>query len=319
MINKKDVIEYFISGKTQKECSLKFNTTIANIGYILKKNNISSDFHRKNKDIFIKNLYDKGYSCNEICNILNIKFYDLLAYVRNRKLNILFGKNKKYFQNDDYFENINTKDKAYFFGFIVADGYVNEKSLKIAIQEKDVEILECFKKYIKSNTILSTINQYDLKYNRQIQKAITINSKKISKDLSSYGAIQNKSHKTYFPNISESLYSHFIRGVFDGDGCITYNKNNNNGSFSIVGNFDLINKIQDVLVKECSLKKTKLYKKPKEKNNITNLRYSGDNQIKKIYDYLYKESDDLFLKRKKEKFEYCFKNKEYYKTFKKLC
>ena len=32
---------------------------------------------------------------------------------------------KKYFYDDNYFEKIDSEDKAYYLGFLYADGYVN--------------------------------------------------------------------------------------------------------------------------------------------------------------------------------------------------
>lgn len=37
---------------------------------------------------------------------------------------------KKYYFNENYFESINTYEKAYVLGFIYADGYNREENLK---------------------------------------------------------------------------------------------------------------------------------------------------------------------------------------------
>ena len=34
---------------------------------------------------------------------------------------------RKYFHQEDFFENINTEEKAYWLGFMFADGYISEK------------------------------------------------------------------------------------------------------------------------------------------------------------------------------------------------
>ena len=61
-----------------------------------------------------------------------------------------------YFFDFDFFEKIDNELSAYWLGFIYADGCVEKKnkygeqSFKIAIHEKDQEILEHFKEDIKS-------------------------------------------------------------------------------------------------------------------------------------------------------------------------
>ena len=116
--------------------------------------------------------------------------------------------------NKDYFQKIDTEDKAYFLGFIVADGCISEKSNSVQIIQKETYILEEFKKYIEFNGPV-----YKDEY-RGIS-CITVNSSKTKKDLENLGITPNKTMIVKYPNISEHLQNHFIRGVFDGDGCIS--------------------------------------------------------------------------------------------------
>lgn len=218
------------------------------------------------------------------------------------------GGNLKYTLNHNYFENINSRDKAYFLGLLVADGSVNNKNLvSTFLQEKDKHILETFKNYLNYTGVI--------KYNKnrtktsQAQYSLRFISKKICEDLSKYGVVKNKTFITYFPDIPEEFYSNFIRGVFDGDGCIYISQNLRNSLFSITGNKMLLTKIQDVLKEFCLLNNNnKVYeiKSIKGTNSIHTIHFGGRKQIKRIYDYLYKDSGDLFLKRKKEKFEKLF-------------
>lgn len=119
---------------------------------------------------------------------------------------------------------------------------------------------------------------------------------------------------------------HFIRGYFDGDGCIWDGKPKimtvknekkpgqfrqklvHNVKFTFTGNYNFINALQDYLVKTLGFKKTKLnFSKAKNKNNTTSdsvctMEYSGRGQVKKLYDYMYSDAT-LFGDTKKLKFE----------------
>jgi hypothetical protein len=69
------------------------------------------------------------------------QYYNLL------KLNNIEKRPKvsKFNFNEDYFESIDTEDKAYFLGFIVADGSVSDDTNTIKIIQKETDILYEFK------------------------------------------------------------------------------------------------------------------------------------------------------------------------------
>lgn len=201
--------------------------------------------------------------------------------------------------NDNFFEKIDFKDKAYFLGLMMTDGWINKKGIGIALKDTDSYILHKYKEVLKYT---GKIGKYILKNNTTMSYLI-LTSEKIKNDLAIYGVVQAKSHKTYFPEIPEEFHSHFIRGVFDGDGCIYIPKNKKSGiSFSIVGNVILLEKIQEILLK-IGFNKVILNKGSSKKENIKTLKYGGSKNCKKFYDYIYKDCEDLFLTRKKEKFE----------------
>ena len=147
--------------------------------------------------------------------------------------------NKKNQYNSNYFENIDTEAKAYFLGFIFADGciYVRkrknriEKTFRMNLAETDKEVLLMLKKEIEFNGELyfiegkeftSPINNKN--YTRKDQYAIFISSDEFVSNIMKWG-LENR--KTYMdlklPKISDELMRHFIRGYFDGDGCIYKN------------------------------------------------------------------------------------------------
>ena len=55
---------------------------------------------------------------------------------------------RKYDVNQNYFDIIDTQNKAYFLGFLYADGNVSKdnNNIQIALQARDLHILESFKK-----------------------------------------------------------------------------------------------------------------------------------------------------------------------------
>lgn len=116
------------------------------------------------------------------------------------------------------FENIDSEEKAYWLGFLMADGCVFEKrnSIELSLKEEDLEHLKKFKRFMKSEHKISK----KIKHGKYVGYRITITNKKIKKDLINNECIPNKTKNMKFPNIEKNLYNHFIRGYFDGDGSI---------------------------------------------------------------------------------------------------
>lgn len=124
----------------------------------------------------------------------------------------------KYKVNKRFFKEWSRK-MAYVLGFIVADGYVCEKTKRIDIQG-ELQPLNTIRKIMKSTHPVVFMK----KRNRH---RLAINGKALIKDLVKLGVRQKKSLTVEFPKVPAKYLSHFIRGLWDGDGCIHYAKRRN--------------------------------------------------------------------------------------------
>jgi hypothetical protein len=130
------------------------------------------------------------------------------------------GDDFMYSINEDYFKTW-TKNMAYITGFICADGCVmsgkrNSGVLNIALAEKDRSILNFISKEMSDN---------DVPVKDRIccgKKCVRIDicRRRIVEDLIQMGVVERKSKILMPINVPEEVYSHFIRGYFDGDGYI---------------------------------------------------------------------------------------------------
>lgn len=139
---------------------------------------------------------------------------------------------RQYSFNEDYFENIDTENKAYWLGLIAADGYISKRksgqnSFTLALHE--IEPLEALRNDLESNKpiYIQDNSKYENKYSNNIGYRITFVSNKMVSDLERNGIIERKTFKLKLPNLRKDLYSHFIRGYFDGDGSVFYSKSQN--------------------------------------------------------------------------------------------
>lgn len=224
--------------------------------------------------------------------------------------------------DENFFENIDNEKKAYWLGFIAADGCVsrnrNSLYLSIGLSARDIEHLKKFKNDTGSS---SKIIIYDVA-NRKGQSykscSIQIYNKKICSDLISHGIIERKSLKLKFNQNfhNQELIKHFIRGYFDGDGCISVSKKEKNKvKFSLLGTQDFLDGCSRFLSEKIKIK----YKNSKNyiNRNYYELEWSGRINCKKILDYLYEDSN-IFLDRKYKKYNEIYKNYIYKETRKKI-
>lgn len=206
--------------------------------------------------------------------------------------------NKKYDVNELFFENIDTKEKAYFLGLMMSDGSVSDRSIIISLQEKDRSILEKFKKTIEYTGPLAL--QVSKNIDHQSTSILRIYSRELVKSLSTLGCGKGKTYTLRFPNIKEEFYSHFIRGFFDGDGCII--KKTSGYYFSITGNKNFLLDLNNILSKCININPCKISRKNKSSELFGAIQYSKNSDLLKIKDYIYKDCENLYIERKYIKF-----------------
>lgn len=145
-------------------------------------------------------------------NISQKTFYN---YLHEKGLAKITANYNKQTCDENFFKTINSEEKAYWLGFIFADGSVNNKRLIIELSDIDVGHLIKFKK-----DICATNNIYKRK-NRPTVK-IEICKKNLVKDLAKYGCIKNKTYNGWIDQslLGDEYKRHFLRGFLDGDGYI---------------------------------------------------------------------------------------------------
>lgn len=137
---------------------------------------------------------------------------------------------RKYELREDYFDKIDSAEKAYFLGLLYADGNVAKGNFRIELTGSDKPLLERFRDaiYLDSNRPLyrvrGKIKQWGQKRCRtRLGYCLAVFSSKIADALIKHGCGPKKTDVIRFPfgSLPEQYYRDFIRGYFDGDGCIT--------------------------------------------------------------------------------------------------
>lgn len=203
------------------------------------------------------------------------------------------GRPRKYTLNENYFESINTKNKAYIVGFIYADGSVTNNCLSLVIKESDIEILEFIKNELNYG---GEIKSFVHKTNGNKYIRLSLHSKKIVNDLINIGIIKNKTFLSKsLPKICDYLFSDMLRGFFDGDGSIYKSKNINRKqeeyTISFSSNKFVLEEIKEKLL-TLTISSAKIRYRNKNSIFSGNLEIRGNTNIEKFKNFIY--SDDSF-------------------------
>lgn len=208
-------------------------------------------------------VYDR--SITKLSDKYGINRKTIIKYLKERNIEITQSYNKVPF-NETVFDSIDTEEKAYWLGFMYADGYITSKSFRIGLSLaiKDIEHLRKFNAFLQYSKGMNVTNSHQFgskeKYNKsgELMQTVStvITNKHLWEALNSKGCVPNKSLILKFPDESifkdKSLIRHFIRGYFDGDGSLgLYQHSKTNPkleeSLIFVGTQQFLYKVQEYL------------------------------------------------------------------------
>lgn len=257
-------------------------------------------------------LYLNGVSLTKASQEVGSSPKRLSKYIKSQGIEITNPTVKRVIK-DDFFKVIDNEKKAYWLGFIYADGYIIETISKtgkvksmylgIGLQEGDREHLQKF---------LSDIEYVNGKVRNKLVKLngkeintvrVSINHTNMCRDLIKLGVTPRKSHTLTFPSteiVPSHLLPHFIRGYLDGDGCVEHRPTKTDGirlRVSMVGTkWFLEGLMARVPIFQANIRGDKRSAIPTSNNVIS---YSC-NRANTIANYLYKNAN-VYLDRKYNK------------------
>jgi intein-encoded DNA endonuclease-like protein len=221
------------------------------------------------------------------------------------KKNDIHLTNRKYNVNHSFFKEIDSEEKAYWLGFLFADGCVRQTKhgsqviLKLSVKDKGH--LSKFKKNIKSEHKIVYDKSHVISKKGTLSTSnnclIRVNSCEMVNDLIKQGCTPKKTFIIDKPNIEEKYYKHFLRGYYDGDGNFFYNEKTKTSVITIVcASKEFRTFIVEILSKLPNI--GKIHEDDKKYTiKITNIV-----GIIKFLSYIYDESK-IELTRKKEYYE----------------
>ena len=303
------IINLYKEGNSKTEIRDKINfKNIQPITNLLKKEGFGEFKGTNRKELNsevninkIKELRDRGLSTLEIGRELD--FYPQVVENILRRQSAFFKKrtvyDRVYTINEEFFNVIDTEEKAYIIGFICADGYVGQGTIQFYISVKDINILEKIKKCLGSNALISFSTQKNpYKKGKEFCELCRLQLSSV-KLINSLDFIpKNKTYNlnsSIIDNIPQQYIRDFLRGYFDGDGNITFGKKYGSStiySVHVAGNKEFLeNTFQKYIP---STNKMYFYKNSKQ---CWTWNVTSKERVINFLSYLYKDSS-IYLDRK---------------------
>lgn len=235
--------------------------------------------------------YKEGNSVTSIAKELGIDRHRLSKELKQHGV-VISKTSSKYKYDESFFIDINTEEKAYWLGFMYADGYVSEKDCKfeLGLKGDDINHVEKFRDTIVPGKPI---------YIRKKDGSCRLNgtNKNITTSLIEKGCVPNKSKILEFPTtdiVPEYLMKHFLRGFFDGDGCIHICSRNDKGVASwTCGSKSFLEDLKKFLEKTLDISKTVI---SIDYNGCCEYRHHGNSALT-VLQYLY-DGCSIYLDRK---------------------
>ena len=299
----KKLLQNKLNNKSIDEISEELKVDISTIKRWIKKFDLELNKEKplyQNKEWLIEKA-NQFNTIKEIADKYNLNEYTLSCWYRKFNIKLNHSKNTDF--NENYFNKINCENKAYFLGFLMADGCMNKdlNTISLGLKLEDEYML---KKLLSELNYKKKITYAKSGFNKDAAY-IQIHSIKMCKDLIYLGISPKKSGKEYFPKdeIEYKFIKDFIRGFLDGDGWIT-NYINEDKYYNVQTGFvsmsiNILIGIKEFIKKEINIEGN--INKRKDRDNLYDLIFYSNN-AKQFLDYIYKDSN-IFLIRKKEKYD----------------
>ena len=320
VLSKEKLMElHYDKGLPLSEIARMHNSTPRSVHIYMKHLNLTSKKGQRAKE------YSSGYKI-KIIDIPKDKLYELYyeKEMSLQKIGELYGKPREYIHrrmkkygfktrtrseawkhrstgnvyeiNRDFFHNW-TNEMAYVLGFILTDGNISDDDDSVRIAVKDVEILEKIRIMLASSHPIKHLKEHGT---YRFSFAIV----SMTERLRELGITSNKSLVVKFPKVPEKFLSHFIRGVFDGDGSVFFEPRSKKSPLRVnftSGSEEFITTLEGILHAQAGVSKRTIYELHRKSTSYY-IRYPHSDSLK-FFEYIYAGADEsMWLERKYQKF-----------------
>ncbi len=296
--------QYVNRGRNTVQIAEMLGCDNTSVGRLLKRNGIPR-IHTPNEikltDIqrrAICKAYADGATSIELSKSYGVCDGTIRKIVRENNMDIRPAKRRSIIKLHNYFHTIDSPEKAYFLGWLISDGCVvcrsksgRSPAISLELKSADKYIIEMFA------DVLGADKSHVRDFQKRDHSYFRFASQEMADDLASYGVVERKSTVNHFPELSQEMMSHAIRGYFDGNGTVTIDRHGYL-RFAFYGSQYICEELRQYLHEHIGLRLNTV-----GKSTCYHVWWGGISQARAFYDYIYADCGQLFLRRKREKFD----------------
>lgn len=246
----------------------------------------------------LQSRYENGETCAQIASTLGVDGSTVNLWLKKAGVPRR-SSGRLYLAREDFFDRVDTEVKAYLLGLLFADGcnHRSERSGTVSLDLLDRELVELARDALYPNRDMPI--KVRERQGMVPVFCLRVGSYRLSDAPSNLGMVPRKSLVLEFPTqVPDALLVHFIRGYFDGDGCLTRSRDRNSNGFlrfswRMLGTPQFLSKVQEVLTASVGVRSS-----IRRNRSVSELYVSGNRQVLRVTEWLYKNAT-VFLQRKR--------------------
>lgn len=201
-------------------------------------------------------------------------------------------RNRLYKLNPHIFDNLDNEASAYLHGFIYADGHIGrDKTLTINVSDEDKVHMDKIRIAMQTEAPVRIVKNYGY---GKANARLSFTDRYMASQLQSKGIVIGRtSPELAFSSIPESMFNHWLRGFFDGDGSARKSK-----SIIFCGSYEFLSMLRDRITYHCQTNPNLAISEHITKS-IHYIGYSGRLVALRVADFMYKDAT-IWLERKRQ-------------------
>lgn len=223
----------------------------------------------------------------------------------------IYDINRKHAVNAAYFSQIETERQAYWLGLLWADGNIGKTAKRCAGPNR-LRLVQLWTRKKLIQSFLDDINtDVAIKCIKKSGHApiasVDINSRPLCVSLQTLG-FGLKSERVNIPPMGSNLLRHFLRGYFDGDGCLSLYEQQVGDvtvykqEWSLTGNQTFLENLRNTYEPIIGITSATKMKRYKRTSNAVTLRYGGKYDVLRVCRYMY-DGATIYLEEKRMQYD----------------
>lgn len=259
----------------------------------------------------VRQLIRLRFSKDDICRRAGLSLDELNRFVTDHQILLPRTGNRQHYVDDAFFSTIDTEPKAYWLGFLYADGCLSQRAyeytVRLSLQGSDAEHVHRLRDALRAEhpvKMQRSTFEYQGKTKPRVAAGLVISSKGLWSDLKKLGCTPAKTFTLRWPTeeqVPSRFLHHFIRGYFDGDGCMWISKHTHERTASFVSSTPFVEELDRVLKWRYGVVKT-YTREHHATPGVSYLSIKRYSDILTLRDCLY-ASATVWLPRKREAFD----------------